>query len=158
MEQRCVFSVIIRVKAAQNELGQQILADFEEAFPSQGTKVKFSLAETLPTELSSASTSFYFWIILVTFKVRLLLEHNCCSEVCMLVKEYPKHCVWPYRPQWGHEPLASNPGVSLHIAAYLSDTKGLCMSRGSQAPAVCWHAAIRFVSGSLSTDTDLGKG
>ncbi|XP_060124518.1 vacuolar protein sorting-associated protein 53 homolog isoform X2 [Zootoca vivipara] len=27
-----------RVKAAQNELGQQILADFEEAFPSQGTK------------------------------------------------------------------------------------------------------------------------
>uniref|UniRef100_A0A8D0GXX9 Vacuolar protein sorting-associated protein 53 homolog n=1 Tax=Sphenodon punctatus TaxID=8508 RepID=A0A8D0GXX9_SPHPU len=26
-----------RVKAAQNELGQQILADFEEAFPSQGT-------------------------------------------------------------------------------------------------------------------------
>uniref|UniRef100_A0A670KM68 VPS53 subunit of GARP complex n=1 Tax=Podarcis muralis TaxID=64176 RepID=A0A670KM68_PODMU len=28
-----------RVKAAQNELGQQILADFEEAFPSQGSKV-----------------------------------------------------------------------------------------------------------------------
>ncbi|XP_059764257.1 vacuolar protein sorting-associated protein 53 homolog isoform X2 [Balaenoptera ricei] len=28
-----------RVKAAQTELGQQILADFEEAFPSQGTKV-----------------------------------------------------------------------------------------------------------------------
>uniref|UniRef100_A0A8D2L4C2 Vps53 N-terminal domain-containing protein n=1 Tax=Varanus komodoensis TaxID=61221 RepID=A0A8D2L4C2_VARKO len=27
-----------RVRAAQNELGQQILADFEEAFPSQGTK------------------------------------------------------------------------------------------------------------------------
>ncbi|XP_039177172.1 vacuolar protein sorting-associated protein 53 homolog isoform X2 [Crotalus tigris] len=27
-----------RVKAAQNELGQQILADFEEAFPAQGTK------------------------------------------------------------------------------------------------------------------------
>uniref|UniRef100_A0A670KPT6 Vacuolar protein sorting-associated protein 53 homolog n=1 Tax=Podarcis muralis TaxID=64176 RepID=A0A670KPT6_PODMU len=27
-----------RVKAAQNELGQQILADFEEAFPSQGSK------------------------------------------------------------------------------------------------------------------------
>ncbi|XP_044104136.1 vacuolar protein sorting-associated protein 53 homolog [Neovison vison] len=27
-----------RVKAAQAELGQQILADFEEAFPSQGTK------------------------------------------------------------------------------------------------------------------------
>ncbi|XP_075417359.1 vacuolar protein sorting-associated protein 53 homolog [Tenrec ecaudatus] len=27
-----------RVKAAQNELGQQILADFEETFPSQGTK------------------------------------------------------------------------------------------------------------------------
>ncbi|XP_054857331.1 vacuolar protein sorting-associated protein 53 homolog [Eublepharis macularius] len=27
-----------RVKAAQNELGQQILADFEEAFPSQSTK------------------------------------------------------------------------------------------------------------------------
>jgi len=45
MEQRCVSSVLIRVKAAQNELGQQILADFEEAFPSQGTMVKFSLAE-----------------------------------------------------------------------------------------------------------------
>uniref|UniRef100_F1RHI3 Vacuolar protein sorting-associated protein 53 homolog n=1 Tax=Sus scrofa TaxID=9823 RepID=F1RHI3_PIG len=29
-----------RVKAAQTELGQQILADFEEAFPSQGTKPK----------------------------------------------------------------------------------------------------------------------
>nr|KAF6289790.1 VPS53 subunit of GARP complex [Pipistrellus kuhlii] len=28
-----------RVKAAQTELGQQILADFEEAFPSQGSKV-----------------------------------------------------------------------------------------------------------------------
>ncbi|XP_029467279.1 vacuolar protein sorting-associated protein 53 homolog isoform X2 [Rhinatrema bivittatum] len=27
-----------RVKAAQSELGQQILADFEEAFPAQGTK------------------------------------------------------------------------------------------------------------------------
>lgn len=34
----CLF--FCRVKAAQNELGQQILADFEEAFPSQGTKVK----------------------------------------------------------------------------------------------------------------------
>lgn len=34
-----VFCVPLRVKAAQNELGQQILADFEEAFPSQGTKV-----------------------------------------------------------------------------------------------------------------------
>lgn len=33
------FCVPLRVKAAQNELGQQILADFEEAFPSQGTKV-----------------------------------------------------------------------------------------------------------------------
>lgn len=29
----------IRVKAAQSELGTQILADFEEAFPSQGSKV-----------------------------------------------------------------------------------------------------------------------
>jgi hypothetical protein len=27
------------VKAAQSELGTQILADFEEAFPSQGSKV-----------------------------------------------------------------------------------------------------------------------
>ncbi|KAJ6657310.1 hypothetical protein lerEdw1_002677 [Lerista edwardsae] len=34
-----------RVKAAQNELGQQILADFEEAFPSQGTKIS-SIGET----------------------------------------------------------------------------------------------------------------
>jgi len=41
-------SVLLRVKAAQNELGQQILADFEEAFPSQGTKVKLSLALFLP--------------------------------------------------------------------------------------------------------------
>lgn len=32
-----------RVKAAQTELGQQILADFEEAFPSQGTKVLFCI-------------------------------------------------------------------------------------------------------------------
>lgn len=38
-----VFSFPYRVKAAQTELGQQILADFEEAFPSQGTKVLFSL-------------------------------------------------------------------------------------------------------------------
>lgn len=29
----------VRVKAAQSELGTQILADFEEAFPSQGSKV-----------------------------------------------------------------------------------------------------------------------
>ncbi|TNN26492.1 Vacuolar protein sorting-associated protein 53 [Liparis tanakae] len=29
-----------RVKAAQSELGTQILADFEESFPSQGSKVK----------------------------------------------------------------------------------------------------------------------
>lgn len=34
-----MFSFLYRVKAAQTELGQQILADFEEAFPSQGTKV-----------------------------------------------------------------------------------------------------------------------
>lgn len=32
-----------RVKAAQTELGQQILADFEEAFPSQGTKVLYCI-------------------------------------------------------------------------------------------------------------------
>lgn len=38
-----------RVKAAQTELGQQILADFEEAFPSQGTKV---LVCVLPLVLS----------------------------------------------------------------------------------------------------------
>lgn len=31
--------VIHRVKAAQSELGTQILADFEEAFPAQGSKV-----------------------------------------------------------------------------------------------------------------------
>lgn len=30
---------LFRVKAAQSELGTQILADFEEAFPSQGSKV-----------------------------------------------------------------------------------------------------------------------
>lgn len=34
-----LFFVPIRVKAAQSELGTQILADFEEAFPSQGSKV-----------------------------------------------------------------------------------------------------------------------
>lgn len=33
------FLILFRVKAAQNELGTQILADFEEAFPSQGSKV-----------------------------------------------------------------------------------------------------------------------
>lgn len=38
-----MFSFPCRVKAAQAELGQQILADFEEAFPSQGTKVLFSI-------------------------------------------------------------------------------------------------------------------
>lgn len=47
----CAFSVLIRVKAAQNELGQQILADFEEAFPSQGTKVKFSFPLFLPMNM-----------------------------------------------------------------------------------------------------------
>lgn len=31
--------VLSRVKAAQSDLGTQILADFEEAFPSQGSKV-----------------------------------------------------------------------------------------------------------------------
>lgn len=34
-----VFVILSRVKAAQSELGTQILADFEEAFPSQGSKV-----------------------------------------------------------------------------------------------------------------------
>lgn len=43
-----------RVKAAQTELGQQILADFEEAFPSQGTKV---LVCILPLILSLCSHS-----------------------------------------------------------------------------------------------------
>lgn len=38
-----MFSFPSRVKAAQTELGQQILADFEEAFPSQGTKVLFCI-------------------------------------------------------------------------------------------------------------------
>lgn len=54
----------LRVKAAQNELGQQILADFEEAFPSQGTKVKFSLSLFLPlksvTENSSGWLCYLF--------------------------------------------------------------------------------------------------
>lgn len=67
-------------------------------------------------------------------------------------------CMWPHSLQWGHEPLASNPGASLHVTGYLSDTKGLCICRGSQTPAVCWHTAIKFVSGLLSTDIDLGKG
>lgn len=31
-----------RVKAAQSELGTQILADFEEAFPAQGSKVNLT--------------------------------------------------------------------------------------------------------------------
>lgn len=35
------FLRVFRVKAAQSELGTQILADFEEAFPSQGSKVSF---------------------------------------------------------------------------------------------------------------------
>ncbi len=34
-----LFVVLSRVKAAQSELGTQILADLEEAFPSQGSKV-----------------------------------------------------------------------------------------------------------------------
>ena len=38
-----MFSFLYRVKAAQTELGQQILADFEEAFPSQGAKVLFCI-------------------------------------------------------------------------------------------------------------------
>ncbi|KAL0597822.1 Vacuolar protein sorting-associated protein 53-like protein [Plecturocebus cupreus] len=38
MPDDAMFSLPHRVKAAQTELGQQILADFEEAFPSQGTK------------------------------------------------------------------------------------------------------------------------
>ncbi|XP_011811583.1 PREDICTED: vacuolar protein sorting-associated protein 53 homolog [Colobus angolensis palliatus] len=52
-----------RVKAAQTELGQQILADFEEAFPSQGTKVLLCvspslemtsiLAELMPTPVTT---------------------------------------------------------------------------------------------------------
>lgn len=50
-------SVLVRVKAAQNELGQQILADFEEAFPSQGTKVKFSLPLFLPLKIVAANYS-----------------------------------------------------------------------------------------------------
>lgn len=45
---KVVSSLLIRVKAAQNELGQQILADFEEAFPSQGTKVKLLLPLSFP--------------------------------------------------------------------------------------------------------------
>lgn len=38
-----MFCFPYRVKAVQTELGQQILADFEEAFPSQGTKVLFCI-------------------------------------------------------------------------------------------------------------------
>lgn len=34
-----VFHAFSRVKAAQSELGTQILADFDEAFPPQGSKV-----------------------------------------------------------------------------------------------------------------------
>lgn len=57
------FSLPHRVKAAQTELGQQILADFEEAFPSQGTKVLLCislslemtgiLAELMPTPVTT---------------------------------------------------------------------------------------------------------
>lgn len=42
-----MFSFPYRVKAAQTELGQQILADFEEAFPSQGTKVLLHFPSSL---------------------------------------------------------------------------------------------------------------
>lgn len=41
-EQTCQWDYVFflfRVKAAQSELGTQILADFEEAFPAQGSKV-----------------------------------------------------------------------------------------------------------------------
>lgn len=35
----CLSFFLCRVKAAQSELGTQILADFDEAFPAQGSKV-----------------------------------------------------------------------------------------------------------------------
>ncbi|KAH0511405.1 Vacuolar protein sorting-associated protein 53-like protein [Microtus ochrogaster] len=48
-----------RVKAAQTELGQQILADFEEAFPSQGTKI---LLVILSTEWFCSSLHEIAWL------------------------------------------------------------------------------------------------
>lgn len=59
--------VPLRVKAAQNELGQQILADFEEAFPSQGTKVKFSLSLFLPLKSVTENCSACLLFDLVSF-------------------------------------------------------------------------------------------
>lgn len=61
------FLCLFRVKAAQNELGQQILADFEEAFPSQGTKVKFSLSLFLPLKTVTEKGSLWLLLDLALF-------------------------------------------------------------------------------------------
>uniref|UniRef100_A0A2K5JSS8 Vacuolar protein sorting-associated protein 53 homolog n=1 Tax=Colobus angolensis palliatus TaxID=336983 RepID=A0A2K5JSS8_COLAP len=49
-----------RVKAAQTELGQQILADFEEAFPSQGTKVLLCVSPSLEMTILLLTTGLVF--------------------------------------------------------------------------------------------------
>lgn len=56
-----IFYFLCRVKAAQTELGQQILADFEEAFPSQGTKVLFVFSlQSLDSINIHTHYSYYF--------------------------------------------------------------------------------------------------
>ena len=58
--------------------------------------------------------------------------------------------VWPYRPEWG------SVSISPRLLVICWTQKVCVVFRESQAQAVCWHAATKFVSGLLSTDTNLG--
>lgn len=158
-----------RVKAAQNELGQQILADFEEAFPSQGTKVKFSLFPLPPIKkchwelfsmivvgfslvfpldsLSACSRSF--------FRKQRVISHCSCQKCWEEVPPFPSLCTEAIIHLWDPTgvPLGSHP-----VPGYSFVTKICGFFRGSQAQAGCWHSATKFVSGLLSSGTDLGWG
>ena len=57
--------VLFRVKAAQSELGTQILADFEEAFPSQGSKVNKQMCHLQTSQ--SFYSCFAFPLVCVCF-------------------------------------------------------------------------------------------
>lgn len=62
-----------RVKAAQSELGTQILADFEEAFPSQGSKVNISI-QTLHFHVPTFLIYLYFRINTFFMSQTIIIE------------------------------------------------------------------------------------
>lgn len=103
-----------------------------------------------------------------SFRKQRVVSHCSCQECGREVPPFPCHTAHSYCregcSQSGNAPVihvGGPSGVSLGshpVPGCLFVTKICVLFRGSQAQAGCWHSAAKFVSGLLSTDTNLGWG